>query len=86
MLDIYQMLEAFDKYKNSMEKVGKALGEYSSNTVLDKLYFFKLSIFNFLTGNNDMHLKNFSMINNGATWSLAPAYYLLNVAIVNPGD
>ena len=33
-----------------------------------------------------MHLKNFSMINNGSEWSLAPAYDLLNVAIVNPDD
>jgi len=31
-----------------------------------------------------MHLKNFSMINSGDAWSLAPAYDLLNVAIVNP--
>ncbi|MBA3900408.1 MAG: HipA domain-containing protein [Bacteroidetes bacterium] len=86
MLDMFQILEAFDKYKSSMEKVGKALGEYSSNTLLDKLYFFELSIFSFLTGNNDMHLKNFSMINSGTEWSLSPAYDLLNVAIVNPGD
>ncbi len=86
MLDMFQILEAFDKYKSSMEKIGKALGEYSSNTLLDKLYFFELSVFSFLTGNNDMHLKNFSMINNGNDWSLAPAYDLLNVAIVNPDD
>lgn len=86
MIDMFQIIGAFDKYKSSMEKVGKALGEYSSNTLLDKQYFFELAIFSFLTGNNDMHLKNFSMINNGANWSLAPAYDLLNVAIVNPKD
>jgi serine/threonine-protein kinase HipA len=33
-----------------------------------------------------MHLKNFSMINTGDSWTLAPAYDLLNVAIVNPED
>ena len=87
MLDMFQILEASDKYKSSMESIGKALGKYSSNTLLDKLYFFELSIFSFLTGNNDMHLKNFSMINtSGAEWALSPAYDLLNVAIVNPGD
>ena len=86
MLDMFQILEAFDKYKSSMEKIGKALDVYSNNTLLDKLYFFELSVFSFLTGNNDMHLKNFSMINNGNEWSLAPAYDLLNVAIVNPDD
>lgn len=87
MLDMFQILEAFDKYKSSMERVGKAVGEYSSNTLLDKLYFFELSVFCFLTGNNDMHLKNFSLINIGsAHWALSPAYDLLNVAIVNPDD
>jgi serine/threonine-protein kinase HipA len=86
MLDMFQILEAFDKYKGSMEKIGKALGAYSSNTLLDQLYFFELSVFSFLTGNNDMHLKNFSMINDGANWSLSPAYDLLNVSIVNPSD
>jgi serine/threonine-protein kinase HipA len=86
MLDMFQVLEAFDKYKSSMERVGKAIGEYSSDTLLDKLYFLELGIFSFLTGNNDMHLKNFSMINTNAKWVLAPAYDLLNVVIVNPGD
>ena len=86
MLDMFQILEAFDKYKSSMERVGKAIGEYASNTQLDKFYFFELSVFCFLTGNNDMHLKNFSMINKGNDWSLSPAYDLLNVAIVNPDD
>lgn len=87
MIDMFQILEAFDKYKSSMERVGKSLGEHSSNTLLDKLYFFELSVFSFLTGNNDMHLKNFSMINTGnVKWSLSPAYDLLNVTIVNPKD
>jgi serine/threonine-protein kinase HipA len=86
MLDMFQITEAFDKYKSSMEKVGKALNEFSDNTLLDKLYFLELGIFSFLTGNNDMHLKNFSMIHSGETWTLAPAYDLLNVAIVNPED
>jgi len=86
MLDMFQITEAVDKYKSSMEKVGKALEEHSSNTLLDTVYFMELAIFSFLTGNNDMHLKNFSMINFGESWSLAPAYDLLNVAIVNPED
>jgi serine/threonine-protein kinase HipA len=86
MLDMFQITEAFDKYKSSMEKIGKALDEFSENTLLDKLYFLELGIFSFLTGNNDMHLKNFSMIYFGETWTLAPAYDLLNVAIVNPDD
>jgi serine/threonine-protein kinase HipA len=86
MLDMFQITEAFDKYKSSMEKIGKALHEYSDNTLLDKLYFLELAIFSFLSGNNDMHLKNFSMIHLGDSWTLAPAYDLLNVAIINPND
>ncbi len=86
MLDMFQVMEAYDKYKSSMEKVGKALGTYSDNTLLDKLCFFERTLFNFLTGNNDMHPKNFSMINSENKWVLSPAYDLLNVAIANPYD
>lgn len=86
LLDMFQITEAFDKYKSSMEKVGKVLNEYSDNTLLDKVCFLELAVFSFLVGNNDMHLKNFSMINAGDKWTLAPAYDLLNVAIVYPDD
>ncbi|MEN9440874.1 MAG: hypothetical protein RLZ33_950 [Bacteroidota bacterium] len=86
MIDMFQITEAFDKYKSSMEKVGKALRENSDNTLLDLLSFFELSLFSFLTGNNDMHLKNFSMIKTRSGWTLSPAYDLLNVRIANPDD
>lgn len=86
VLDMFQITEAFDKYRSSMERIGKALGMYASNTLLDKLYFFEITLFSFLTGNNDMHLKNFSMIKTAIGWSLTPAYDLLNVAIVNPDN
>lgn len=86
MLDFFQITEAFDKYKSSMEKVGKALQLHSENTFLDLLSFFELTLFSFITGNNDMHLKNFSMIKTRSGWALAPAYDLLNVRIANPED
>ena len=86
MIDMFQITEAFDKYKSSMEKVGRALGSYSDNTLLDKVFYFELALFSFLTGNNDMHLKNFSMIESASGWVLSPAYDLLNVAIVFPED
>jgi serine/threonine-protein kinase HipA len=86
MLDMFQITEAYDKYKGSMEKVGKALNSYSSNTLLDKTFLFDLTLFSFLTGNNDMHLKNFSMIESHSGWALSPAYDLLNVAVVLPED
>ena len=86
MIDMFQVLEAFDKYRGSMERVGKAIETYADNTLLDKLRFFELTIFSYLTGNNDMHLKNFSMIKTSYGWALSPAYDLLNVKIVNPED
>ncbi|QPH41082.1 HipA domain-containing protein [Pedobacter endophyticus] len=86
MIDMYQILDAFDKYKSSMEKVGKAVGQYSSLPMFDKLYYFELAVFSFVTGNNDMHLKNFSMLLTDGNWRLAPAYDLLNVTIANPDD
>jgi len=86
MIDMFQITEAFDKYKSSMEKVGKAIDSNSDNTFLDKILYFELALFSFLTGNNDMHLKNFSMINSTSGWVLSPAYDLLNVSILNPDD
>ncbi len=86
MIDMFQITEAFDKYRSSMEKVGKAIGLYSINPLLDKVIYLDLAIFSFLMGNNDMHLKNFSMIEGPSGWVLSPAYDLLNVAIINPDD
>ena len=86
MIDMFQITEAYDKYKSSMEKIGKAIDSYASNTQLDKLLFFELSLFSFITGNNDMHLKNFSLLNSDSGWKLSPAYDLLNVAILLPED
>lgn len=86
MIDMFQITEAFDKYKGSMEKIGNALDKYSSNTLLDKTFYFDLALLSFLTGNNDMHLKNFSMIESQTGWILSPAYDLLNVSIVLPDD
>jgi len=81
MLDMFQILEAFDKYKNSVEKVGKAVAEHSSNTLLDLLRLFEVVLFCYITGNNDMHLKNFSLLLSNQNWTLAPAYDLLNVSL-----
>ena len=86
MIDMFQITEAYDKYKSSMEKIGKAIDNYASNTQLDKLLFFELSLFSFITGNNDMHLKNFSLLNSNSGWKLSPAYDLLNISIILPND
>jgi serine/threonine-protein kinase HipA len=86
MIDMFQITEAVDKYKSSMERVGKAMASYSDNPLLDLTYYVDIVLFSWLTGNNDMHLKNFSMMESTSGWVLSPAYDLLNVAIVLPED
>jgi serine/threonine-protein kinase HipA len=86
LLDMFQITEAFDKYRSSYEKVGKAVLTYCTNTVLDALQLWELCIFCYVTANNDMHLKNFSLIKWNNSWHLSPAYDLLNVQLVNPDD
>jgi len=86
MIDFLQILELEDKYKGTMETIGKSIGELSSNTVWDKLRFFELTVFNYIIGNNDMHLKNFSMWLSDQLWTLSPAYDLFNVKIILPKD
>jgi serine/threonine-protein kinase HipA len=86
MIDFLQILELEDKYKGTMETLGKTIGELSANTLLDKLRFFELTVFNYIIGNNDMHLKNFSMWLSDQLWTLSPAYDLLNVKIILPKD
>ncbi|MEL1242560.1 HipA domain-containing protein [Flavobacterium flavipallidum] len=86
MIDLLQILELEDKYKGTMEMVGKTIGELSANTLLDKLRFFELTVFNYIIGNNDMHLKNFSLWHPNLNWELSPAYDLLNVKLILPKD
>lgn len=75
------------KYKSSYEQVAKVIARYSATPVLDLMRYYELLLFCWLTGNNDMHLKNFSLYRPTNTgYVLTPAYDLLNVAIVNPAD
>lgn len=86
MLDFMQILELADKYMGTMENLGKTIGDLSANTLLDKLRFFELTVFNYVIGNNDMHLKNYSMWLSDMGWTLSPFYDLLNVKLVLPDD
>ncbi|MDY6800042.1 MAG: HipA domain-containing protein [Bacteroidota bacterium] len=87
MEDFCQLSERLteDKYKASLEQVGKLILQYSSNPLLDALTLFEVTVFSFLTGNADMHLKNFSLLEyrNGMT-DLSPAYDLLSTRLVIP--
>ncbi len=86
MIDFLQIFELSDKYKGTMETLGKTIGELSVNTLFDKLRFFESVIFNYIIGNNDMHLKNYSMFLSEMGWILSPFYDLLNVKIILPED
>ena len=89
MEDFCQILNKMtsQKYHGSMEQIGKALREYSSAPGLDVIRYFELALFCFLTGNSDMHLKNFSLLQQeNGEWGLSPAYDLLPVKVILPQD
>ena len=88
MEDMCQLTErqTEHKYRSSYEQIGKAIRKYSVNAQLDMVDFLELVYFSWLTGNNDMHLKNFSLYSPTDAPTLTPAYDLLNSTIINPSD
>ncbi|WP_255465419.1 HipA domain-containing protein [Marinoscillum sp. 108] len=89
MEDMCQLLGRLteDKYKSSHEQIAKEIKRSSINPGLDLVRFYELTLFSFLTGNADMHLKNFSLLkNNYGHYELAPAYDLVASALVVEGD
>ncbi len=89
MEDMCQLTERLteDKYHGSYEQVAKAILKYSRNPGLDVVNFFEQVLFSFLTGNTDMHLKNFSLLKKpGLRYTLSPAYDMVSTALVNPAD
>ena len=74
------------KYKGSYEQIAKTIVQYSSIPKLDLTNYMQLLLFCFVTGNNDMHLKNFSLYRPSKDYQLTPAYDLLNVGIANLED
>lgn len=87
--DMCQLTETMthDKYRGSMEKIGKQIAKFSARPGLDAILFFEIALFTFLTGNADMHLKNFSLLTNqtGET-ILSPGYDMLCTKIAMPAD
>ena len=75
------------KYNGSMEQIGKAIRLYSDTPGLDLVRFFEITLFSFLTGNSDMHLKNFSLLRTqDGHYELSPAYDLVPVKVILPQD
>lgn len=71
------------KYDYSMEKLITIINKFCTFPAIEKVKLFRLTIFNFLVGNEDMHLKNFSLIIRDNKVELSPAYDLLNTTIVS---
>ena len=75
------------KHRGSIEKVGKVAQSFTTNKGFEAQRLFELVLFCFLTGNADMHLKNFSLIENSfGEYEFSPAYDLLNTSLVMPED
>lgn len=89
MEDMCQLTErqTEHKYLASYEQVAKVISKYSRNPGLDLVNFSELILFSFLTGNADMHLKNFSLIYDSTIGPvLSSAYDMLSTVLVNPKD
>lgn len=85
--DFCQLTERLteDKYKGSHEQIGKVLRKYSQNVGLDAQRFYEMVLFNYLLGNADGHLKNYSLLTNEeGVIGLSPAYDLLPTKLVEP--
>ncbi|WP_431158121.1 HipA domain-containing protein [Winogradskyella poriferorum] len=75
------------KYRGSYEQIAKGIITYAQNPLLDAVKFYEQVIVSFLIGNNDMHLKNFSLIaNDSIHYALAPAYDMVAVKLLVPED
>lgn len=88
MEDMCQLSERLteDKYKGSYERIAKLIRRHSSASLLDVVNFWEIVLFSWLTGNADMHLKNFSLFRPAENYMLTPAYDLLSTALAMPDD
>lgn len=89
MEDMCQLTERLTehKYRGSHEQIAKAILKYSANPGFDVVNFYEMVVFSFLTGNSDMHLKNFSLLKTNFTdYNLCPAYDMVASQLVVTGD
>ena len=88
MEDMCQLSERLTeyKYKGSYEQIAKQIKKYSATPQLDLVNYWEVVVFSWITGNSDMHLKNFSLYKTPLGYTLTPAYDLLSTAIVMPED
>lgn len=89
MEDMCQLSERLTeyKYKGSYEQIAKLIAQYSSVPKLDVVNFWEQVVFSWITGNADMHLKNFSLYSlHKGYYSLTPGYDMVSTALIIPED
>ena len=89
MLDMCQLTNRLTehKYYGTYLQLAETVKKYSAAPMLDVQRFWEVVLFSWLTGNSDMHCKNFSLIDTGGgEYVLAPAYDLLAVLLADPAD
>ena len=89
MLDMCQLTNRLTehKYYGTYQQLAETIKKYSSAPMLDVQRFWELVLFSWMTGNSDMHCKNFSLIDTGnGDYVLSPAYDLLAVLLADPDD
>ena len=89
MLDMCQLTNRLTehKYYGTYQQLAETIKKYSSAPMLDVQRYWEVVLFSWITGNSDMHCKNFSLIDSGnGEYVLAPAYDLLAVLLADPAD
>ena len=89
MLDMCQLTNRLTehKYYGTYQQLAETIKKYSSAPMLDVQRYWEVVLFSWMTGNSDMHCKNFSLLDTGnGEYVLAPAYDLLAVLLADPED
>ena len=89
MLDMCQLTNRLTehKYRGAYVQLAQTIKHYSATPMLDVQRFWEIVLFSWLTGNSDMHCKNFSLIERkGIGYQLSPAYDLLAVLLTGIKD
>lgn len=89
MLDMCQLTNRLTehKYYGTYQQLAETIKKFSSAPMLDVQRYWEVVLFSWITGNSDMHCKNFSLVDTGnGEYALAPAYDLLAVLLAAPED
>ncbi len=89
MLDMCQLSNRLTehKYYGTYQQLADTVKKYSSVPMLDVQRYWEVVLFSWITGNSDMHCKNFSLLDSGGgEYVLSPAYDLLAVLLADPQD